>query len=297
MMRASLLLSLLCLFLSGAPLRAEEKLSLSELCVQSLEKLPGKFKKESVEAACQNVRQLNECESEKGVPIFHFDKAAKDPAKARKILTIALIHGDEFPAGSVARSWMERLTQIDTRNQWRIIPVLNPDGVKAKTRYNVNGVDLNRNFPTKDWDRDALKYWEKATKKDKRRWPGNAGASEKETRCAMKHIEEFQPDLILSVHTPYAVLDFDGPKIQPPKFTHIPWKSLGNYPGSLGRYMWVDRSKPILTIELHDKGDEAKLEKFDRLQDISGDIAIASEKSLKKKNEEQAKESHDDGKK
>ena len=27
--------------------------------------------------------------------------------------------------------------------QWRVVPVLNPDGLKNKTRYNANGVDVN----------------------------------------------------------------------------------------------------------------------------------------------------------
>jgi hypothetical protein len=91
------------------------------------------------------------------------------------------------------------------------------------------------------------------------------------------------------------VLDFDGPKVPPPNYPHIPWKNLGNYPGSLGRYMWIDRSKPILTIELARDNVVNQLEKFDRLQDISGDIAIKSEKAMKEKKlaspEKQVKES------
>jgi len=101
------------------------------------------------------------------------------------------------------------------------------------------------------------------------------------TKCAIAHIDEYKPDLILAIHTPYGVLDFDGPKISPPSFSGMPWKSLGTFPGSLGRYMWTDRSKPTLTIELHGNTVAEKLEQFDRLQDITGDIAIKSEKILK----------------
>jgi murein peptide amidase A len=263
---------------------AEDKPSLSELCFKSLKALPGKSKDDELKTACASVTQLDACVSEKGVPIYHFDRPARASEKApKKILVFALIHGDEFPSGSVARSWMERLTRVEPRNHWRVVPVLNPDGVKNKTRYNANGVDVNRNFPTKNWEKEALPYWEKRMHKDKRRFPGNTPNSEKETHCAIAHIDDFQPDLILSIHTPYNVLDFDGPKIPPPGFRPIPWKNLGNYPGSLGRYMWVDRSKPTLTIELAGKGVVEKLEEFDRLQDISGDIAIKSEKLLKEK--------------
>lgn len=268
------------------------KLSLSELCVQSLKNLPGKYKEEALKKSCETAAQLEKCVSEKGVPIFHVHQDARSTEKSpKKILVFSLIHGDEFPSGSVARSWMERLTLIEPRNTWRVVPVLNPDGLKNKTRYNANGVDVNRNFPTSDWDKEALSYWEKKTKKDKRRYPGAKPGTEKETLCAIAHIDDFKPDLILSIHTPYGVLDFDGPKIMPPKYPHIPWKSLGNYPGSLGRYMWVDRSKPTLTIELANTGVAEQLEKFDRLQDITGDIAIQSEKKLKETPAKDAKKS------
>lgn len=266
-----------------APSPAAAPLPLAQHCVEALRVLPGKSKPEALKTICQKAQQLPSCVSEKGVPIFHVDRPATPAPGAlpKKIIVFSLIHGDEFPSGSVARSWMERLTIIDPRNDWRVVPILNPDGLKQKTRYNANGVDVNRNFPTDDWNEKALKYWEKETKKDKRRFPGKEANSEKETRCAIAHIDDFKPDLILSIHTPYGVLDFDGPKINPPNFPLIPWKSLGNYPGSLGRYMWVDRSKPTLTIELKNKGVAEQLEKFDRLQDISGDIAIKSEKVLK----------------
>ena len=256
--------------------------SLGDACKRKLTALPGKSFKDALDVACKQVEVLPGCESVKGEKIFHFDKEARPTEKnPKRILVFSLIHGDEFPSGSVARSWMERLTSIEPRNEWRVVPILNPDGLINKTRTNANGVDLNRNFPTKNWDEEAKTYWEKTTKKDKRRFPGKIAGSEPETKCAMKHIEDFKPDLILSLHTPYGVLDFDGPKIPPPNFPGIPWKNLGNYPGSLGRFMWVDHSKPTLTIELHGKGVTEKLEKFDKLQDVSGDIAIHAEKILK----------------
>lgn len=276
----------------------KEAVSLSQLCYDSLKALPGKTNADALKASCEGAQQLPACVSENGVPIFHVNKAARaSEEKLRKILVFSLIHGDEFPSGSVARSWMERLTSIDPRNEWRVVPVLNPDGLKQKTRYNARGVDVNRNFPTKDWNEKALVYWTKETKKDKRRFPGHEANSEKETRCAIAQIDDYKPDLILSIHTPYNVLDFDGPKITPPKFGPIPWKNLGNYPGSLGRFMWVDRSRPTLTIELAGKGVTEKLEQFDRLQDITGDIAIKAEAILKGESAEQAEKEVKDAKK
>ena len=50
------------------------------------------------------------------------------------------------------------------------------------TRVNGNGVDLNRNFPTPDWVRDAHDYWAGRTKSDPRRFPGKEANSEIETK-------------------------------------------------------------------------------------------------------------------
>lgn len=247
--------------------RAED---LQQSCVDQLLKFPGPSDKKLLSAACGKVTVKEECKSVEGVDIFHYEKLAKNP-KASRVLVFSLIHGDETPAGSVGRFWMERLEDIDPRNSWRVIPILNPDGVKAKTRTNANKVDLNRNFPTRDWDKDAVTYWKKSTSANPRRFPGEKAGSEPEVNCALKHIEEFKPDFLISIHTPLKVLDFDGPKVQPPRFEYLPWKSLGHFPGSLGRYMWFERKTPVLTMELKDNlpTDYAP---FERLQDIVGTL-------------------------
>ena len=146
---------------------------------------------------------------------------------------------------------------------------MNPDGVILKTRTNAHKVDLNRNFPTKDWDEKAKEFWAKDSQKSWRRFPGDTAASEPETRCALKHLESFQPDMVVSIHTPLKVLDFDGPKVKPPKYDYLPWKSLGNYPGSLGRYMWHERKVPVLTMELKEDMP-ATNQPILQLQDIIG---------------------------
>lgn len=256
----------------------EKPMTLSELCVKSLTPFPGESDKKALQAACEKVQTEEGCMSSQGVPIFYYDRKGinKDPAN---ILVFSLIHGDETPAGSVGRFWMERLQTIEPRNNWRVVPVLNPDGVKLKTRTNANKVDLNRNFPTRDWDEKAISYWEKTTKKNPRRFPGPEAGSEVETRCAMKFIEDFKPDFIVSVHTPLTVLDFDGPKVKPPKFDYLPWKSLGNYPGSLGRYMWFERKTPVLTMELKEDLPHSNVPLL-KLQDIIG--VLVSLEDMKK---------------
>lgn len=253
---------------SVAAAAPQKTIVLPDLCVDSLKGFPGKYDASLLKAACSRVSVLDECQSVDGTPIFHYERVGNHKAK-QKILVYSLIHGDETAAGTVGRLWMERLESIEPRNSWRVVPILNPDGVKLKTRTNAHKIDINRNFPTQDWDAKAKDYWHKETKSNPRRFPGDKANSEPETACALKHIEDFKPDFVVSIHTPLKVLDFDGPKVAPPKFDYLPWKSLGHYPGSLGRYMWFERKTPVLTMEL--KEDLPKNAKpFVELQDIIG---------------------------
>jgi hypothetical protein len=251
--------------------RLQEKKTMipfAQICEETLKSFPGKYDVQKIKSACAKTELFPECASVKGVPIYHYNKRgiSKNP---QKILVFSVIHGDEVPAGSVGRYWMERLESIEPRNTWRVVPVINPDGLKERTRTNANKIDVNRNFPTADWSEKALSYWKRDSKSNPRRFPGNKANSEPETQCAIRHLEEFRPDFVVSVHTPLKVLDFDGPKIKPPKFDYLPWKSLGHYPGSLGRYMWFERQIPVLTMEL--KEDlPSSAQPWIELQDIIG---------------------------
>jgi hypothetical protein len=256
--------------------------TLSELCVSQLKSMPGRVSEADLASLCGSVKTLEGCQSVEGTPIYHYDRPGT-AANPKHIFAKALIHGDETVAGVVARAWMLRLAKIDPRNTWRVIPIANPDGWRKKTRFNAHGVDLNRNFPTQKWEAEALAYWKTKMHSDKRRYPGPSAASEPETKCLLNHLDEFKPDFLISVHTPLGLLDLDGPKVQKPKGFPLPWLALGNFPGSLGRYMWSDRKIPVLTIELKGNEDVRKLEAFDKLQDLSGTVAIQADRLSKAK--------------
>lgn len=250
-------------------------LDLEKTCMDSLSKFPGPIDKKLLLSACEQASYLSSCYShEMKLPIFHYDRMGRT-ITGKRILVYSMFHGDEYPAGSVARHWMERLTKINPRSTWRIVPIVNPDGVNNKTRTNGRGVDINRNLPTTNWDTLALKYWSEKESKRKRRYPGEFQSSEQETKCVLNHIENFKPDFIISIHTPYGVLDFDGPqKSVMPRFHNLPWKRLGHYPGSLGRYMWAERNIPVLTIELKGNNFDLGPNYLGELQDIAGGMAL-----------------------
>lgn len=188
--------------------------------------------------------------SVQGRTLYHRDVVAPD-AKIR-VLVVGAIHGDELSSASLALHWIQRATETPSNAHWRFIPALNPDGLMARParRMNARGVDLNRNFPTPNWAREAKVYWENRTKKDPRRWPGPSPLSEPESIFLHDEMQRFQPDLIVSIHAPYGMLDFDGPGVPPPRLGRLYLDQVGIFPGSLGNYGGVHKGMPVVTIEL-----------------------------------------------
>jgi protein MpaA len=174
-------------------------------------------------------------------------------AQPIRIMLLGGIHGDEMTASAIVFQWMQWMQSAPAQNfEWMVAPLVNPDGMLAATptRVNAHGVDLNRNFPTPGWQRDAPHYWNKVTGSDPRRFPGAAPLSEPETRWLNEQMERFKPEVVISVHAPYGVLDFDGPAPTPRQFGRLIFNPVGVYPGSLGNYSGVHKNVPVITIEL-----------------------------------------------
>ena len=159
-----------------------------------------------------------------------------------------------------------------------IAPIVNPDGFLAKVprRANSNGIDLNRNFPTNDFDSHATKEWKSAEGGAKDKYPGKQGGSEIETQFQIMLIERFNPDKIISVHSPFGWLDVDTPEktgkplTEPDGFNfkeiskqakdmaqvmsrasnNFKVKDFRVYPGSLGNYAAREKGIPTYTLEL-----------------------------------------------
>lgn len=202
-------------------------------------------------ALCQAAGlQASEGRSVKGRMIYTRDV---QPAAPRlRVLVIGGMHGDELSSAAVALHWIRLAQGSSEPIHWRFVPALNPDGLfdKPARRVNANGVDLNRNFPTPNWEHDAAFYWEKRTRKDPRRWPGRQPLSEPESRFLHDEMQRFKPNLIVSIHAPYGLLDFDGPTDPPRRLGRLYLDQVGIFPGSLGNYGGVHKGMPVVTIEL-----------------------------------------------
>ena len=73
-----------------------------------------------------------------------------------KILIMAGIHGDEPESTVLLSEALRHLKPDELRNA--VILCANPDGIMRGTRANVNGVDLNRNFPVSNWKPEPVYY-------------------------------------------------------------------------------------------------------------------------------------------
>lgn len=166
-----------------------------------------------------------------------------------RVLVIGVFHGDE-PQGNYLIG--EYLREYSGTNLL-MIPCLNKTGFEANTRTNANGVDLNRNFPTKNWVNGEKNDY----------YGGEAPASEDETRFLISIIEKYQPRVILTLHSPYKVVNYDGGKngdgiklakkisdiIDYPVEENIGYPT----PGSFGTWAGVEKDIPTITLELDEE--------------------------------------------
>ena len=169
-----------------------------------------------------------------------------------RVLMIGGTHGDEYSSVSIVFKWIHTLNKHHSGLfHWHVAPLVNPDGLlqRRSQRLNANGVDLNRNMPTPDWHEKTKQYWQK-TGHDPRRYPGTSALSEPEAQWLYEEIRTFKPHVIISVHAPFGVLDFDGPPVGPSKLGQLHLKLIGTYPGSLGNSAGIQHHIPVITVEL-----------------------------------------------
>ncbi len=196
-----------------------------------------------------------------GFPILMKEYPPKPGKKPKgRILLIGGTHGDELAAVSIVFKWMKTLEKHHSGLfHWHVVPLLNPDGalIKKQSRMNAHGVDLNRNFLTPGAPDDAaLHYWKVKTHANRRRYPGEHPLSEPETRWLKQEIESFKPDVIIAVHAPYSLVDYDAPNRSnaPERIGYLFKNLMGTYPGSLGNYAGIHLGIPVITLELPHAG-------------------------------------------
>lgn len=165
-----------------------------------------------------------------------------------QVLVIGVFHGDEPQGDYLIREYFSSNPQTNLV----MIPRLN----KSNTRVNSNGVDLNRNFPTKNWELTERNEF----------FGGDSPASEVETKFIIDVVEKFKPSVILTLHAPFKVVNFDGDaKEIAEKISSIinyPVEENIGYPtpGSFGTWAGIEKGIPTITLELDEEIDVKELE-------------------------------------
>lgn len=162
-------------------------------------------------------------------------------------------HGEE-PEGTYLLSRALRTLSADP-HECAIVLAANPDGLSRGTRANANGVDLNRNFPTRDWQPHPVTYsWYTGSGSEVRLSPGTSPGSEPETTAFLALLKALQPERIITLHAPLACID--DPLLSPlgqhlatatglPLVHHIGYPT----PGSLGTWA-AEHDLHVITYEL-----------------------------------------------
>ena len=220
---------------------------------------------------CNQYKWMHVRNSVKGTPLIWYvygDEKKHKQIPLNMTLIMCGVHGDEITPIKFCFDTLNYLGKKKDNTESSLVvvaPIVNPDSFfkKRPTRVNNNGVDINRNFITKDWKKSAIRLWKQRYSSDKRRFPGTRPGSEPEVVFQMNLIKRYRPNKIISVHAPLTILDYDGPtylahgkgankllKEMSRKAKGYKVKNYPFFPGSLGNWAGNERKIPTYTLEL-----------------------------------------------
>ena len=128
------------------------------------------------------------------------------PRRECHLLIHAGIHGEEPETTYALSRALRQLNELP--EHCAVVLAANPDGITRGTRGNARGVDLNRNFPSKDWRPGTVTH--RSTIEDTSDIllsTGEAPASEPETRALLSLIRDLAPRAVVALHAPLACID------------------------------------------------------------------------------------------
>lgn len=223
-----------------------------------------------------HVSTLCKTDLDRTVEIHHSPAPGKG-GSAVKVLLIALMHGDEPEGDYLMKQFFQTKSfeKISDSVDLYVIPCLNPDGYASGTRVNGRRVDLNRNFPTKDWSSEA---------RAERYFPGLSPGSEIEVQSLIKWLSHERPQFIVNFHSWNPMVNYNGDcedlaQIMS-SINGCPVTSDMGYPtpGSAGTWFWEALSIPSITLEIQEGWSQSQVEKSSHLKALIEVINAAAAK-------------------
>lgn len=194
----------------------------------------------------------------RAIPIYRYGSGTDE-----YVFLFGVFHGDEPQGAYMLKELMGVLEQNPsyyTKKSIFVVPVLNPDGLQRQTRVNAHSVDLNRNFPTKDFKANL--------NKGTRYNGGPQPLSEPESKLVYDLLQPYLNETsdkikILSIHAPLSVNNYDGPA----KLLAERMQAYNGYPadgdigystpGSFGTYYGKERGIRVITLETSKESPQA----------------------------------------
>lgn len=173
---------------------------------------------------------------------------------------VGAIHGSEPSSSGLMQAWVNELEAHPDRLKGRrivVVPTINPDGIASGSRTNARGVNLNRNFPTDNWEKDI-----DDTDGKHKGGGGKRPLSEPEAKALAALTQQYRPRLLLSFHAVGSLVQ--GDPGSPSASYAAKYASMVGYRNATGQgdtfdygitggyeqWAWSNQGIPAMVVEL-----------------------------------------------
>lgn len=158
---------------------------------------------------------------------------------ATTYLYTGAIHGNELSSRYTMENFIADLEanpgRIPANARVVIVPVANPDGALIGARNNARGVNLNRNFPTRNWTADT----EVSGGRVEKGAGGPSAGSEPETKALMNLTHRYAPRLVVTHHSQGSLVNSNDVGVALPA---------GQAYARMARYWFIPNSQTTATF-------------------------------------------------
>lgn len=190
--------------LQSAPICAAFTIEIAKGVVGELNKLASKESwKHASRVTCRSVGVIGSSVRGRAITAYYYGSGS------RTVFVNAAIHGNERSPYSTISAFVDYMDgnahRLPADRRVVVVPNMNPDGYAAGTRNNANNVNLDRNYPSADWQKDIT-----SANGFVAGGGGDSPGSEPETKAIIGLLQQIRPALILSYHSQGTLIGSNG---------------------------------------------------------------------------------------